>query len=731
MFAVFGARRMSTLIAAASTATVTLYSVPNLALANSDDQLAEVVVTAEKRSERLQDVPVPVTSLGGDNLADNNQLRIQDYFASVPGLNFTTDDRGTPNLAIRGVSTGAGAGNPTVGITIDDVPYGSSSTYGGGYAPVPDIDPSDLARVEVLRGPQGTLYGASSIGGLLSYVTVDPSTAGYSGRLEAGTNHVYNGAEPGYNMRGSVNIPLSDTLAIRASAFTRQDAGYVDNVVTGQEGVNRAEVYGGHLSALWRPSEVWSLKLSALYQNTRGYGSPGADPSLGDLRQNDLPGTGGFYEQSQAYSATLKVKLGGADLTVLSGYNAFALSDTLDFTPLLGANIDPTLGVTGVRNLDYIKTKKFSQEIRLALPLGPRLDWLLGAFYTYEDSHVGEQWFLESPTTGQLLENALISAWPSTYAEYAAFTDLTWHLTDRFDIQFGGRESQNKQTYSEVDGGGYGPLFLGVPGPVVTPEVATKDNAFTYLVTPRLKLSSDLMIYARLASGYRPGGPNATCVPLNVPCHFKPDTTRNYEVGVKGDGLDRRVSFDASVYYIDWRDIQLQVLGPNNAGVYYTNAGRATSKGVELSSEVLPLTGMTVSGWVAWNDAVLAAPFPPGPVVGADGDRLPNSSRLSGNVSLEQSFPLSTGVTGFVRGTAAYVGDRLGIFLPTAQRQEYPAYAQFDLRTGVRYDTWAFSLFATNITDRRGVLGGGLGAFTPGFTYIQPRTLGLTVAKTS
>jgi iron complex outermembrane receptor protein len=154
---------------AALAATIALYIVPHLAAA--DEQLEEVVVTAEKRSERLQDVPVPVTSLSGDNLVDNNQLRLQDYFASVPGLNLTTDDRGTPNLAIRGVSTGAGAGNPTVSITVDDVPYGSSSTYGGGYAPVPDIDPSDLARVEVLRGPQGTLYGASSIGGLLSYVT--------------------------------------------------------------------------------------------------------------------------------------------------------------------------------------------------------------------------------------------------------------------------------------------------------------------------------------------------------------------------------------------------------------------------------------------------------------------------------------------------------------------------------------------------------------------------------
>jgi outer membrane receptor protein involved in Fe transport len=158
----------------------------------------------------------------------------------------------------------------------------------------PDIDPSELAQVEVLRGPQGTLYGASSIGGLLKYVTVDPSTDALSGRIQAGTSSVRNGAELGYSFRGSVNIPLSDTLALRASGFTRRDPGYIDDPMLNAEGVNKVTTQGGRLSALWRPSHEFSWKASALYQDSKASGSPYVDvqPGLGNLQQSDVRGTG-------------------------------------------------------------------------------------------------------------------------------------------------------------------------------------------------------------------------------------------------------------------------------------------------------------------------------------------------------------------------------------------------------------------------------------------------------
>ena len=231
--------------------------------------LEEIIVTAQKRNERLQDVPVPVTVLSADALVENDQTRLRDYFESVPGFTVSPGPSAGNQqmLTIRGISSGA-FGNPTVGVTVDDVPFGAFTRE---YAP--DIDPSDLARVEVLRGPQGTLYGASSMGGLLKFVTVDPSTEALTGRIEAGTNSVYNGAELGYNFRGSINVPLTDSLALRASAFTREDPGYIDNPRLGSEGVNEDRVSGGRLSLLWRFADTFSLKLSALTNIQRRTGS--------------------------------------------------------------------------------------------------------------------------------------------------------------------------------------------------------------------------------------------------------------------------------------------------------------------------------------------------------------------------------------------------------------------------------------------------------------------------
>ena len=184
-------------------------------------QLEEVIVTAQKKTENLLDVPVPVTAISAQSLIDTNQLRLEDYFTQVPGLTVTPSGYGVPQLAIRGITTG-GFTNPSVGITVDDVPYGSSSGIASGQE-VTNFDPNDLQRVEVLRGPQGTLYGASALGGLLKYVTVDPSPAALSGQVQAGTTDVYNGGSLGDNFRGAINVPLDDTLAVRASAFYRTD----------------------------------------------------------------------------------------------------------------------------------------------------------------------------------------------------------------------------------------------------------------------------------------------------------------------------------------------------------------------------------------------------------------------------------------------------------------------------------------------------------------------------
>ena len=712
------------------------------AVADQGSQLQEVIVTAQKRSERLQDVPVPVTAISADTLLNQNELRLQDYYSIIPGLSLTPSDFGVPQLTIRGLSTGSYS-NPTVGITVDDVPFGSSTLLGNGEE-VPDFDPSDLARVEVLRGPQGTLYGASSIGGLVKYVTVDPSTDGVSGNVQAGTSSVYNGAELGYSFRGAVNLPVSDTLAVRASGFTRVDPGYVDNVLTGQDGANRGDSHGVRLSTLWRPSQELSLKVTALYQRSTLDGSPMVyvGPGLGDLQQNNARGTGASEKTLQAYSALLTAKLGAVDLVSISGYTVSDYHESLDLTPVFGPLTENGVpgsgfngfGVTGTPAIQIGKTSKFTQELRLSGSIGSSTDWLAGAFYNHEDTQYAEDILATDSVTGAVAGLWLHEPTPNTFTEYAAFADITYHFTDRFDVQIGGRESQNRQTLEQSFYGIFAPVILGLPSGSVEPEVHSKENAFTYLVTPQLKVSPDLMVYARLASGYRPGGPNYF-VP-GVPSQYGRDTTQNYELGAKGETLNHTLSFDVSLYYIDWKDIQLVLAQPVTGSQYSANGSRAKSQGVEFSVQSKPLAGLTISAWVAWSDAVLTEALPPASTAyGAAGDRLPFGSRYSGNLALQEDFSIASSWTGFVGGSASYVGDREGIFAssfdPTHQRQILPAYTKADLRAGVMYGSWKVNLFLDNVADKRGLLTGGVGTAIPNaFTYIQPRTVGVSVAKT-
>jgi iron complex outermembrane recepter protein len=714
--------------------------VPASGTTNTSTELQEVVVTAQKRTERLQDVPVPVTAVTGDSLLEQNQLRAQDFFSSIPGLNLQYVN-GRSNLAIRGITTGPATGNPVVGYTVDDVPFGSSSGLGGLFGIAPDLDPSDLARIEVLRGPQGTLYGASSIGGLVKYVTVDPSTDHLSGTVAADALSVYAGHGPGYNVRGSINIPMGETLAVRASAFTREDPGYIDNVVTGQRGVNKGEVVGARLSALWRPSEALSVKLSALYQDFKSFGASDVDVRLGDLLQSNQFGTGPSEAKNQVYSAIVTDKIGHSELTSVSSYTGSSNYDTLDYSAaglnllwpsVYPVGVDPTATVL---RQDYT-TRKITQEVRITTPILERLDWLVGGFYTHERTPYRITTYATNPSDGTVIGLPILWRDASIFSEYAAFTDLTARFTDQFNVQLGARWSTNTQTLHHHE------WTFAEPVNGVASNPTSKDHAVTYLFTPQYKLSPEHMVYARIATGYRPGGPNSACgnqeQGFNVPCKFLSDKTTNYELGAKGDFLSRTLSYDISVYDIDWKDLQVTQVSPEGTFNYNANASRARSRGIELSFESRPFDGLTLTFWSAWTDAQLRQGFSQQvSVYGAAGDRLPYSARFSGRFSVDEEMPLS-GAQAFAGTAISYIGNRIGEFVPTAEevplRQYYPAYAQADLHAGIKTEAWRVSLFIRNVTDRRGVTGGGYNNqtnFNPYWlNYIQPRTIGVSLERT-
>jgi outer membrane receptor protein involved in Fe transport len=697
--------------------------------------LEEIVVTAQKRGqERLIEVPIPVTVLRTDQLAENNLVRMQDYYTRVPGFTVSPNAGRQQNLSLRGVSSGVNT-TPTVGVMVDDVSFGGSSGAWGQVAP--DFDPSELAQVEVLRGPQGTLYGSNSLGGLIRFVTIDPSTDAFSGRLQAGTAAVKNGDSPGYNIRGAVNAPLSDTLAIRASGFTREDPGYIDNPITGEDGVNEARITGGRFSMLWHPTDVFSVKLGAILEHTR---QDSADTvvirdGLGELKQPWLPNAGSYDRRLQAYSANLTLKLGAGELTALSGYSSDKLLDSFDTSELHGQLFTlPQLGVSGSRLLDKYQHDRFTQELRFSTPLSKSTTLLAGAFYSRETEPYTTQNVQGVDPSGAIVGSAVRLghiADDGSHTEYAAFADLTVQFTDRFDVQFGGRQSWFRDMFFTdfIEGPLVGNVTLLTP-----PAPNAKAEVLTYLVTPRLKLSDDMMVYARVASGYRPGGgapgrPADRCVQFNLPCQFKPDTTRNYEVGLKGQTADRMLNYDLSAYYIDWTDIQVNLLNGDNGFTYTANAGGAKNHGVEFLLEARPLSGMTLTASGAWSSTKLEVPS--NAATANSGERMPFSPRFSGRLALDQEFSLMSLRT-FMGGAVSYVGSRIGSFTSSSSPREiYPSYTQVDLNVGVRHDAWTANLFINNLTDERGLLGGGLGtSYNDYFFLIQPRTVGVSLAWT-
>ena len=729
---------------------------------NTDsDSLAQVIVTAQKKTERLEDVPVAMTVLNPETLAENGQDRLQDYFASVPGLSMNSNAQaaGLQYVTIRGLSAGFYQ-NPTIATVVDDVPVGSSQILSLGSLTQPDLDPSDLARIEVLKGPQGTLYGADSLGGLIKYVTADPSTTAFSGRAEV-TGIDIPGGGTGYGVRAAANIPLSDSLAIRLSGFSRRDPGYVDDLTNGQNNINSVDVYGGHLSLLYRPSEVISLKLSALVQDTNGNGSADINSNAnyanqfpqGYLKQTDLPGTTPYTTEWQFYTATLNAKVAGIDIASVTGYNTNLVHTYIDLGGLsyfgqVANSINSNTDAIFVN--DHYYTEKFTQEVRLSSSISHWLDWMFGGFFTHEASPGDRNYNQDVASNLSGGDQVVIAnyAYPTTFKEHAAFGDLTFHVTQQFDVQLGGRQSWSEADYTPVyTGPGIYPFFQ-VQSPDVYPPARAIGNPFTYLVTPKYVISPNLQVYARIASGYRIGGPNldaGTGVDKDVPLQYSPDKTTNYEVGIKGDTFDHMLSFDVATYYIDWKNFQLNVELASAFGVagFTTNAGNAKSEGVEFSIDAHPTKGLTLGIQGSYDNAVLTQDLPPGAVAagayGLAGDRLPYNTRVSGGLTANQDFRLSKDWIAFFGGAVNYVGPRPTEFAgapPPTLRVWMPSYTQLNLRMGARYESWLFNLYVNNVTDKRGIIGFNSFGANLGNTggaqtmVIQPRTVALDISKT-
>jgi outer membrane receptor protein involved in Fe transport len=489
---------------------------------------------------------------------------------------------------------------------------------------------------------------------------------------------------------------------------------------------------GGHFAALWKPSDVFSLKLSALIQNREADGSNFSAPEgFGALQQNFLSGTGSNTNDSQVFSAVIHAKLGSVDLTSITGYNRVRTTDIDDVSNDDGSFTEQSFGVGGTALHEKVTTDKYTQEIRFSSSIGSNFDWLIGGYWTKENTGLDAVYDAVDTTTGVGVGRWGTLEVREPYQEYAAFADLTFHFSDRFNIQVGGRESHD-QIYAQLESvtGPFAALFSPSPD-FIARSLAATENPFTWQVTPQFQFTPEVMMYARVATGFRPGAGNQpVAVAQGAPPSSEPDKTINYELGAKGEVFDHLLSFDASVYYIDWKQIQIELETALGDG-YATNGASAKSQGVDLAAHLRPADGFDIGGWLSLNDAELTQAFPLTAAYGQPGDVLPYVSRVSGNLSADQSFPLWGEVTGQVGGLITYVGHREGDFTASAVRQDFGGYARLDLHASATYRSWKYNLFANNIADRRGALGGGLDSFHTGdpLIYITPRTVGFLVER--
>ena len=572
---------------------------------NEEPNLQEVLVTAQKSVQLAQDVPIALTVLNAQSLIGRNDVSLDDYYTQVPGLSLLDDGNGFKLLAIRGITTGAN-NTPTVGIYVDDTPVGSSTALARGDVLVPDLDPADLEQIEVLKGPQGTLYGASNMGGLLKYETIQPNLSTYSAYVETDGAEVDHGGA-GWGFRGNVNLPLvTDVFALRISGSTRYDPGYIDNVATGQTDVNTHRIDTGRVAALWAPFEGLTVKLSAYVSDRNAYGSGRMDynfltnqPLFGDLTHNQIPGTGTNNSTLHLYNLTANDDFSNFSLLSSTSYAHVNWQSKADISPLFGF-FGSIFGIPdfGATIYQHYGTAKFTQEFRVASRGDHVVDWLVGAFYTHESSIFVQNLDGASTTDGSAIPGFGLSdgIGNSEYKEAALFGDLTYHITSSFDVQGGLRYSKNWQNSLNLSSG-----ILGNPG-VTVGQGSSSQGVTTFLFSPTYKLDPNDMIYGRIASGYRAGGPNYTLAGYEYP--FGSDKSTNYELGYKGELLDHTLTLDADVFYISWKNIQLLGSDANDQS-FFSNAGSAISKGAELASEFRPIRGLTLGLSAAYTDAYL------------------------------------------------------------------------------------------------------------------------------
>ena len=633
--------------------------------ADAADNGAQIVVTAQKRSQYLQDVPISLEAFSAKKLEENQISSFDDYAKLLPSVSFQSFGPGQSQIYFRGVSSGSDANGshsgpqPTSALYVDEIPL---TTIGG----APDLHVYDMERVEALSGPQGTLFGSSSLSGTLRLITKKPNPSKFEAGFDVtGTTFGKGSNSSGGTVEGFVNVPLNHDIAVRASAFYERDGGYISNVpgtrtyqVVDQNGnpatygpisnaayvkknFNDTETAGGRI-AIGATFGDWYLEPSLIYQHQNSHGSYLYDPAVGDLQVQDYTPEYGSDEWVQA-ALTIKGKIGSWDVTYAGGYFARTAQVVQDYSAYTvaydalspsyatffdgqGNNIDPTQNYSGK---DVYS--KLSNELRVSSPADQPYHFTAGVFAERQTDKITSDYSVKGLAGEVANPNEYTTAVPTcgddVYCtrvyrvdrDFAGFADASYDLLSNVTIDAGIRYFSTDNSLSGFSGlasavlpAGSTPVYgksciIGTGG--VTPCLAfgatVKQSGETHKVNLSWKVTPDKLVYFTYSTGFRPGGINR--IPGVLP--YQADTLANFELGAKTQWFDRALTVNLAGFIENWNKMQFGLAPPGAIGVLATyNAGNAQIKGVEGNFN-LHLAPITLSGSGSYIDAKLTTDF--------------------------------------------------------------------------------------------------------------------------
>ncbi len=705
-------------------------------------QLEEIVVTATKRAELPREIPATINVLSGADLERQGVQSIDEIVSQVPGVNLSDQGIGTAKrITIRGVS-GDDTVNFTTGTLFGDVPFSDP------FIPKVQLDPNpfDMATVEILKGPQGTLFGGSGLNGMIRYVPQEPQfDAVHLKYFTQYTSYPGNGGS-GWSYGAVINAPFAgNSAAIRLMGFHRDAPGYVDDIGAGKADANSMSQYGFRAMLAWHPDENWKISLLGTTQHVKSEDIAFTDNHDGDLQRSNTPRLSPMESTYTLGSLGIERSFEWGDLVSLTSYFKKEYDVFLDISRTVPDNKIPLLAA-----VDTNHSNGFSQELRAVSATGDSpWKWLLGAFYydmkLYDCAEVGALEGLPSLPPIELLEGLLASPCPGNVGKFngaldvaqllgeikvkemALFGELTRELGESWEATLGTRAYRTKSggtvssaglLYSAQTGG-----FPASHDATVTEQGLSPKASIVYHPTETFRM------YITAARGFRFGGPQlGASTPLTqVPPIYKSDSLWSYELGLRTDWFDNSLRFDASVYHLDWKNPQISQITKDNLSSFIDNVGGAKGNGVDLTLRYLPefLEGLSLTENLAWNRLVTSEPF-----TSASGNAVPVGSPwpLSPKVQTSTTLAYTQPVASWALGGSvrhAYMGQACNAIDCTARVFGYHTLDLNLFANPMEGSYWPqFSLSLSNLTDKRGFVNITKSELLPdSITYLAPRTL--------